>query len=219
MSVIIVGGGDPISPHELDACSRLGFDDAYVIAADSGLDRAADAGLLVDVAIGDFDSVSAQALLRAEEDEIEIVRHPQVKNETDLELALVHAATLEPERILVMGIGGGRLDHFLAGLLLLGDDRFGDLEVDALVQDSHITVIGRTAIGRRRVITGSVGSIVTLLPIGGDAEGVSTNGLEYPLRNETLHAGSPRGLSNLFVAPLAVVEVKAGALFTVQELS
>ena len=58
-----------------------------VIAADGGLDRAAALGLDVDVVIGDLDSVSAEALAAAEAAGARIVRHPEAKDATDLELA------------------------------------------------------------------------------------------------------------------------------------
>lgn len=208
-SVLVVGGGEPISPREMHALSRH----SVVIAADSGIDRAYECDLTIDIAIGDFDSVTGQGLLRAESAGAEICRFPGVKNETDLELALLHAMSLEPDRILVVAIGGGRFDHLLSSTLLLADDRLANIDVQALVGNHWLTVVRDS-----RALTGSVGSTVTLLPIGGPAIGVSTNGLEYPLNAETLPAGSPRGMSNLFSAPLAVVDVQSGVLFALQEL-
>ena len=49
-----------------------------------------------------------------------IERHPAAKDATDLELALDAAIALEPSRILVIGSAGGRLDHLLGSILLLG---------------------------------------------------------------------------------------------------
>ena len=44
-------------------------------------------------------------------------------------------------------------------------------------------------------IEGSKGDILSLLPLGGDAAGVSTLGLLYPLDAETLNEGYARGMS------------------------
>jgi thiamine pyrophosphokinase len=56
---------------------------------------------------------------------------------------------------------------------------------------------------------------VSLVPLGGPARGLRTEGLRYPLRGEDLQAGSTRGISNELTAPSATVEVAAGALLVV----
>ena len=67
-----------------------------------------------------------------------------------------------------------------------------------------------------RTLTGTPGEIVSLLPVHGPAEGVSTSGLEYPLHDETLHAGTTRGVSNVFAAAEAQITVVDGCLVAVQ---
>ena len=95
--------------------------------------------------------------------------------------------------MLVVASDGGRLDHLLASLLLLGSERYAALELDALVGSALVHVIrgGRT-------LRGATGELVTLLALGGPAVGVTTDGLEYPLADETLEPGSSRGVSNVF---------------------
>ena len=61
--------------------------DAFVIAADSGLEHAAALGLSVDVLVGDLDSASASAVRAAEAAGVRIERHAVDKEATDLELA------------------------------------------------------------------------------------------------------------------------------------
>ena len=95
---------------------------AIVIAADGGLDRARALGLEVAVAIGDFDSSAPEVVTAAEERGARIVRHPTAKDATDLELALDEALALGAKRVLVIASDGGRLDHLLGVLLLLGAD-------------------------------------------------------------------------------------------------
>ena len=67
-----------------------------------------------------------------------------------------------------------------------------------------------------RTLTGTPGEIVSLLPLHGPAEGVTTSGLEYPLHGETLPAGTSRGVSNVFAATEAHVTVARGCLIAVQ---
>ena len=204
-SVVVVAGGQS-SPGRVVAMPER----AYVIAADSGIDRALALGLRIDLAIGDFDSVSPAGLAEAEASGAVIARHPPEKDATDLELALDAAIALDPSRILVIGSAGGRLDHLLGSILLLGDARYASATVDACLDDNRLWVIRG-----ERTLEGTPGEIVSLLPVHGPAEGVTTSGLEYPLNDETLAAGTSRGVSNVFAAVEAVVSVARGCLIAV----
>ena len=186
-------------------------DGGTVIAADGGLDRAAALGLEVDVLVGDLDSVSPAALARAESAGTRIVRHPVAKDATDLELALDEALALGARRVLVIASAGGRLDHLAASLLLLGADRYAELELDALVGDALVHVLRRA-----RTLRGTPGELLTLLPLGDGAEGVTTSGLEYPLDGETLGPGSTRGVSNVFTSAEARVTLVEGILLAIR---
>jgi thiamine pyrophosphokinase len=184
---------------------------APVIAADEGLEHALALGLEVTVAVGDFDSASLEAVAVAEAAGVRVARHPEEKDATDLELALDVAASMNPGRILVLASPGGRLDHALAGVLVLASDRFADSQVDALVGDARLHVVRG-----ERVLEGEPGELVTLLAVNGPAEGVHTEGLAYPLANETLEPGSSRGVSNLFAEKRARVTVKRGVLLAIR---
>jgi thiamine pyrophosphokinase len=205
--VIVVAAGAPLAerlPVALPAA-------ATVIAADGGIDRAHALGLRIDVAVGDFDSVTTDGLAAAEASGARIDRHPAAKDATDLELALDAAADLAPRRLLVVGAGGGRLDHLLAGLLLLGLDRYAALEIDAVFGRARVHVIRG-----KRALTGAPGDLISLLALHGPAKGVATTGLVYPLHEETLEPGSSRGVSNVFDQPEAGVTVEQGVVLAVR---
>ena len=182
-----------------------------VVAADGGLDRAVALGLDVDVVIGDLDSVSPAALAAAESTGARVVRHRVAKDATDLELALDEAVSLGARRVLVVASAYGRLDHLFSALLLLASDRYADVEIDALVGDTPVHVVRGS-----RSLSGDPGDLVTLLPLGGAADGVSTEGLAYPLRGETLAPGSSRGVSNVFSKPEATVSVGRGVVLALR---
>lgn len=202
--IVVAGGGAVLRRDDLQAGAR-------VVAADEGLDSALAAGLRVDVAVGDFDSASGAALEAAEAAGTRVVRYSQAKDATDLELALEEAAALAPRRIFVIGIEGGRLDHLLAGLLLLGAERYARFEIDALLGSATAHVVRG-----ERLLEGEPGELVSLLALHGPAEGVSTEGLAYPLRGETLLPGSSRGVSNVFTASEASVAITRGVLVAVR---
>ena len=64
-------------------------------------------------------------------------------------------------------------------------------------------------------LRGQAGDTVSLLPFNGDAHGIETAGLEYPLRNESLFVGPARGVSNVMLAGEATVALQAGMLLCV----
>src|SRR5665213_2335935 len=180
---------------------------ATVIAADGGAELARMLGLKVDLVVGDMDSISAETLAGVEQ----IERHPLAKDATDLELAFEAALQFGPERIVVLGGTGGRLDHLFGELLLFAADAYAGVEVDAQLGIASIHVVRR-----ERLLAGEMGELVSLFAVHGAATGVVTEGLVYPLRSETLEPGSSRGLSNLFAASEARVSLERGVLLAVR---
>ena len=204
--VVVIAGGPPARPE-----AALGVPPGTpVIAADGGLDNAHALGLVATTAIGDFDSVSSSALETASARGVEVVRHPEAKDATDLELALDAALALRPAAIRVLAGDGGRLDHLLAALVLLGSPKYAGVEVDAAFGPARVHVIRG-----ERVLAGTTGEVVSLLPLHGVADGVTTEGLAYPLAGETLEPGSSRGVSNVFVGHEARVSVERGVLLAI----
>jgi thiamine pyrophosphokinase len=205
--VVVVTGGDPVDPAHVRALPS----DAWVIAADSGIDHALAVGLRVHHAIGDFDSVSPEGLATVQARGGRVERHPAAKDATDLELALGAALERVPARVHVLGGHGGRLDHQLANALLLASPAYASMAITAQMGLALLTVVRDEA-----VLSGQVGDLVTLVPPHGVARRVTTSGLRYPLRGEDLAPGSTRGVSNLLVAPAATVRLDAGVLLAIQ---
>ncbi len=205
--VVVVAGGDPPHPDSVLAVP-LG---ARVIAADRGLDHALALGLEVTAAIGDFDSASPEAIARAERAGTRIERYPTDKNATDLELALDAALELGPSGILLLAGDGGRLDHLLSTLLLLGSPRYAGVQLDAFIGQARVHVIRREL-----EIGGEPGELVSLFALHGPAESVHTEGLVYALAGETFEPGSSRGVSNVFAAHTARIGLERGALLAIR---
>lgn len=202
--VVVATGADP-------AAVRAGAAGLEVIAADGGLDAALAAGVVPALVVGDLDSVGPAALARAERDGVPVARHPAEKDATDLELALDAALDRSPERILVLGSAGGRLDHLLAAALVLASDRYAAVAVDAVLGPARLHVVRG-----ERALAGAPGELLSLLPVHGPAEGVVTDGLRYPLRGETLRPGSSRGVSNVFTQREARIALTGGVLVAVR---
>lgn len=207
MEALVFAGGDPVDPRWRDALPA----DAYVVAADSGLEHVLALGRTADLVVGDLDSVSVPALERARAEGTTIEEHPTDKDATDLELALAAVQRAGASRVTVVGAGGGRLDHFLANTLLFAAPAWASFELHAVAGPAHLVVVRAHA-----ELRGAVGSLVSLLPAAGAVTGVVTSGLRWPLRGDDLGPGSTRGVSNEMTERVATVTVAAGVLLAVQ---
>jgi thiamine pyrophosphokinase len=184
----------------------------WVIAADGGAHRSLQLGITPQVVIGDFDSLPPedQAILQARG--ASFVRHPARKDFTDLELALQYALELRPDEILILGALGSRWDQTLANLLLPSAPGLLMIPIRILDGAQEIQILRP---GVNHILFGQPRDTVSLIPVGGDAHGIETDGLEYPLRNETLFFGATRGVSNQLLGAQASVQFQAGWLLCV----
>lgn len=206
---VVVAHGDvfPEDRAELDGAD-------LIVAADGGalaLDRW---GLLPHVLIGDMDSVGEEGADAFAKRGVRVIRKPREKDESDLELALGHAIAAGADEVTLLGLfGGPRFEYTIANALVLADPRYRGRALRAV---SGRTQVGALHAGETAVLSGRAGDLVTLLPVGGDAEGVATEGLRYALRTETLRFGPSRGMSNLVTAAPASVSIAKGTLLIVE---
>ncbi len=212
-TAFVVAGGDRPDVNTI----RLLPTPVFVIAADSGVDHARSLGLSVDAVVGDLDSATPGGLDWARSNGAEIDSHPRDKDQTDLALALAKAAQWAEDgcrssedagheadgsvtkwtvtELVVLGLDGGRIDHWLANLLTLAGPLSSSVPITAYLGPCRVTVIRET-----RSLWGRPGEVVTILAIGGPAEGVTTEGLVYQLTGDRLDAASSQGVSNVFKA-------------------
>ncbi len=202
-ALIITGGPTPVGTADLPPAE-------FVVAADRGADNAASLGLVPDLLVGDLDSVSTETLTSIEEAGVQIERHPTDKDQTDLELALAAVTNHGATSVTIVATATGRPDHAMANLLTAAAERWAGLEIDLLVDSSRAWVV------RRRLdLTVPVGSVVSLMAVGGPTTGISTEGLRWPLANGSLEPGMGQGLSNEVTGSPTVVEVATGTLLVV----
>jgi len=204
--VVVFVGGDESSPVRPELP-----DVAVVIAADSGLHLAQRLGVDVHHLVGDLDSVDPDALARARDVGVDVRVYPEDKDRTDLAIALDLAMEHEPERIVVVGGSGGRLDHLAGVLTVIGAPELRAAHIVAYMGPATVHVVHDEV-----VVTGRPGALVSLIPVNGPAMGVTTSGLRFPLEHEDLSSGSSRGVSNEFTRSRAEVRLDAGTLLVIQ---
>ena len=208
----IVAAGGSTDPTDADLLA----DADLVVAADGGATWLASLDRAPDRLVGDLDSVAASLVIELEATGVVVERHPGEKDASDLELALEAAVAAGARAVTILGtLGGERVDHELANVLLLADPAWEARGV-ALQIVRGATVITALRGPGLRVVSAIPGSGVTLLPVGGDALGVTTSGLRYPLSDEPLALGRARGLSNVVEAPGATVRLASGTLLIIE---
>lgn len=218
MKAIIVADGEvPRARASLDGLLQPDEDGlVVVIAADGGARKAADLGLTPDLVIGDGDSLGQADVDRLRATGVEVHLLPAEKDESDTELAVREALARGARSIVVLGaFGGERLDHSLANVALLALPELAGRDVSLSDGRARVRLIGRPAGPGAVRLTGEPGDHVSLFPVDARVEGITTDGLRYPLRGEALVVGPSRGLSNELVETSARITTARGRLLVV----
>lgn len=178
--------------------------DDFVIAADGGLRHTQAAGIRPHVILGDFDSLG----YTPEGSRV----FPVEKDDTDAMLAVRLGLRREYREFLLYGsLDGPRLDHTVANfqtLQYLADHGAIGILVG---KDQLVTVVKDD----RLCFPAGCSGTVSVFCMGSDAQGVTLEGLHYPLENGTLTAGFPLGVSNHFTGVPARITVREGSLLVI----
>jgi len=182
-----------------------------VVAADGGAESLTSAGFWPNAVIGDFDSLSPETLDVLRDRGCEIIAHPRRKDKTDSELALGWCVERGARDIAIVGATGGeRLDHALANVFLLTAPVLDGIRVRIIDERNEVFLL--RGVG---TIEGEMGDTVSLIPVTPEVKGISTQGLEYPLRGGSIRMGSTLGISNVLVSERARVSVSEGSLLVI----
>lgn len=200
---VIFGAG------KYDAFAPVIPNGATVTAADAGLNKCREIGIVPDIILGDFDSLGEVPNGK------KVVTLPVEKDITDTYAAVDAGLSEGCNSFLIYGGMGGRPDHSMANYALCASlsrrkipcRLFGDgYEVTALT-DGKMTLYGKT------------GDTVSVFSFTEKSEGVTYSGLKYPLSNAVLDSFFALGVSNELVSDVAEIEVKHGTLIIMHERS
>lgn len=204
-TVVVITGAAPLDPAIV---AELPVP-AIVLAADGALDDALAAGLQPAKLVGDLDSVSPDGLAWAQA-HATIERHSPDKDRTDTELALSLAIEFDPDRIVLVAGGGDRLDHTVAAIGALGHPSLTSVpSLECRWGDQLLTVLHGP--GRCTIAT-TPGSTLSLLAMHGPCDGVTIDGVKWPLTGARLEPLVGHGVSNLTLGDHVTIAVSAGVL-------
>lgn len=208
MKAVIFAGGY-IGNYEKVRKYLSGSD--LIICADSGARHAFNMGIIPDLLVGDMDSISPASMEKVKQLGIKSQGFSSEKDYTDTELALDIALKQGAREAILLGGLGDRPDHSLANIFLIVSFKKLGLKLKLADENWEMFLIDRPV-----EVSGEKGNILSLIPISPEVTGVSTEGLYYPLKGETLFMGPARGISNVFLGNTAKVGIKEGMLLAVK---
>jgi thiamine pyrophosphokinase len=207
--VIVVSGGEI---HFSDFSIIHSKD--TIVAADYGVISLLKVGIRPDIAVGDFDTVGEEGLRKIREKGILVHSLSKQKSETDTHFALRIALQYQPHQIVILGaLGGPRFDHMLANIGLL-----------EWINNQRVAGVIIYKSNRIFLLSGPIEytlykdqyTYISIIPITSMIEGVTTEGLCYPLSDETLYRGFTQGISNEWIKETATLTIKKGKCLIIQ---
>lgn len=210
LGLLFVGGQAPVRCQEIFTLTTQA---KFIIAADSGLATALlyieDSIEKIDYLIGDMDSVDHVQL--ASFPKSQILNYPCDKDNSDTELGIIKLQELGCQEIIIIGGGGGRVDHFLANIILLETHK---AITRAYFAESRITKVDKYFHGKN-----SINSLISIFPLKNNPAKIKHSlGLSWDLTGKKL-TKTQLSLSNRFAQEHVHIEVASGAILIIEECS
>ncbi len=205
MTGIIFTGGEGPEKRFIENEIKAGD---YIIAADSGLDRALLCGYSPDLVVGDLDSVKNKTFL----DDIPadcVKIFPEDKDETDTEIALRIMKEIKVDRVILAGGGGGRLDHLLGIVSIFDRSYYPDVWYTAMEKIVPVS--------SRDEFYGMLGKTVSLFPAGKEPCRIKSTGLKWNLDTVQWSKGDA-GISNIVVEDPFTITMVTGKVLLISFL-
>ncbi len=181
---------------------------SLIVCADGGALYAKKMNIQPHAIIGDFDSCSREFADSFEG--AEVIQYPSEKDKTDTQLAVEYVISKGEKNIMLLGATGTRIDHTMANLNLLL------LIMKSGAKGEIINEYNRAFIIKDKIHIKDKGSMVSLIPYGGDVKGVTLKGFKYPLNEFTIKKGESIGVSNVLEQETGEICIQEGVLLIVQ---
>ncbi|WP_298826222.1 thiamine diphosphokinase [uncultured Planococcus sp.] len=190
MNVILIAGGPA---GELPDFSF--FPEALYIGIDSGTLVLLEKGIHPTAAVGDFDSVTAEDYEKILAIFPEMARSPSEKEQSDTELGLEVAMSHQPDQVILAGVTGGRLDHYMSALHIVYQYQ-QEYPATRFVLLNNQNRIRFLSPGTHAVKKDPHYRYVSFYPFAEEIKGLTLTGFKYPVTNEAIPFGTTRFVSN-----------------------
>ena len=182
-----------------------------IIAADGGANYLCKKGIIPDVLIGDFDSISPE-YLNVLKKKSNIIKFPVDKDKSDTELAIEYCLKNGYNDITLINAVDGRLDHSLTNIFLIEKFINQGLKLHFLNAKNEIYIVTNKA-----NIPAKIGTNISLISLTDFTLVKETKALKFPLNNEKLYRSSSRGISNITTEKKFSIIVSSGILLVIIE--
>ena len=209
ISIIVANG--KVHDRETIQARLKSLGDYQVIAVNGGSKNCQLLGLGYDIVLGDLDSLGNAERKSLLKSGLKVEHFPTGKDETDLELALLHAVNQDAQQMILLGTIGGRLDMTLSNIFLLTHPKLQGVSTRIWHGDQTAWLVQPPG----EEIEGQEGDTISLIPIGSTAQGITTENLEYVLNGDDLDLGSTRGISNVMKGSNARISLQHGTLLAI----
>jgi len=212
MKFLIVSGGSLNKEFVTKVVGQGRYD--RILAADSGMNALYAAAVTPDIIIGDFDSADEKILAFFQQNKaIDFCTLNPEKDDTDTEFAIRESIRRGADSITIIGGTGTRLDHVLGNISLLGIGLEEQVSMELLDEHNRIRMIQDTLILEKEI---QYGKYVSLIPYGGDVQGITLRGFKYPLSDYTMGGFNSLGISNEIVDNRAEIHFRSGILLVIE---
>jgi thiamine pyrophosphokinase len=203
MDVLIVANGEL---KNKPFCRKAAKGKDIIIAADGGADNCIKIGLTPNYIIGDFDSISKQAMKKFK-DRSNIV-HDETQNSTDMEKSIDLAKKLKCTSLEVICATGLRTDHAFSNIISLLKAKFPSKITDG--NHEIFIVTGKIT------ISGKKGDSISVLPVS-KVKGLTYSGLKWQVKNKNVETGW-LGTSNEMIENRAEIKLKSGKVIVIKTI-
>lgn len=182
-----------------------------IIGADSGADHLRTLGVLPNLVVGDFDSVSKATLTWLEKNKIPMKKFPAEKDKTDCEIGIDEAIDSGATQITLTATWGGRFDQTLSHVFLLRATHKRAVSCYIKEEAGDIYLVERFI-----SLKGAPEDGVSLLALE-ECTGLRLEGFKYQVPGEHLGVGSTLGISNILLAEQGTIELETGSVIVVHQ--
>jgi len=203
---IIIANGDLPKRNHIKILMQKNYD--TIICADGGANSAAKLNVIPDFIIGDFDSITDETkkMFHNKSKFIQIKR----QNDTDVEKCLKFAIKNKFSEAILLGATGDRLDHSICnlGIVLKFYDK---IKIKIVHQKSLLIPIS----GEVNFKT-TKGETISLYGFD-ETTFITSIGLKYKLKNESLPFGKKESTSNVAISNTVHLKIDNGIIFLIRD--
>ena len=185
-----------------------------IIAVDGGANHLYRLGIMPNYILGDLDSIEDDIREYYEASDVVFKKFPTKKDETDAELEVWLVEEVGLLGIDIYAAVVGRIDHELANIQLLYYILDRGMYPRIISEHEEIYILKNDEM----TLKGNIGDIVSILPIRGDARGITLVNMEYSVEELDLKYSVTRGISNVMVAQDAYINVRDGCLLVIKNI-